>query len=51
MAFAYNHNEVMDMCAVLWNGLLIVVLETMLFFLEERIVNVVVDHLALVAAV
>lgn len=26
-------------------------LETMLFFLEERVVNVVVDHLAVVAAV
>lgn len=40
------------MCVALWNALLIVVLKTMPFFsLEQRVVNVVVDHLALVAAV
>lgn len=39
------------MCVILWNRLLIVVEETMLFFLEERVVHVVVDHLALVAKV
>lgn len=53
MAFAKNHNEVIDMCVILWSALLIVVQETMLFFffLKREGVHVVVDHLALVAAV
>lgn len=53
MAFAWNHNEVIDMCVILWNSLLIVGAETMLFFffLSKEVVHVVVDHLALVAEV
>lgn len=41
------------MCVILWNSLLIVVEETMLFFFSRRegAVHVAVDRLALAAAV
>lgn len=51
MAFATNLNEVIDMCVFEWSRLLIVVKQTMFFFLEGKVVHVVVDRLAVVAAV